>query len=170
MTVDLQDGYEDIAASITTVIKLGVVGCNIEDLNQIGGIRSKEEAVKRISLAVQAASAAGVPEFAINARTDIMGHGGNIDDAIDRAKAYLDAGACTAFIWGGGGRGITTAEVEKAVAELNGRVSVMMSLAPGKLTVKELKKIGVARISIGPALQFKVASAFEMAAKTVLES
>jgi 2-methylisocitrate lyase-like PEP mutase family enzyme len=171
LTVDLQDGYQDIAASVTAIIQLGVVGCNIEDLNnQNNSLRSKEEATNRIKIAVQAAKAAGVPEFCINARTDVLGHGGSIDDAIDRAKAYLNAGACTAFVWGGGARGTRTAEVEKAVEALDGRVSVVMSLAPGKLTTSELKRIGVARISIGPQLQFKAKAAIEAAAAAILQA
>jgi 2-methylisocitrate lyase-like PEP mutase family enzyme len=165
LTVDLQDGYKDIAETVSAVIKLGAVGCNIEDANNAThGLRSKDEASMRIKMAVQAATAAGVPDFCVNARTDVIGHGGSIKDAIDRAKAYLDAGACTAFLWGGGVRGLTTAEVEELVDALNGRLSVMMALAPGKLTMSELKEIGVARISVGPALQFKVAAAFENAA------
>lgn len=171
LTADLQDGYEDVAATVSAVIKLGVVGCNIEDLNnQTHGLRSKEEALQRIKTAVEAANAAGVPEFCVNARTDVIGHGGSVDDAIDRAKAYLDAGACTAFVWGGGARGLTTAEVEKLVGALDGRLNVKMSLAPGKLTTSELKRIGVARISVGPELQFKVAAAFESAAAEMLQS
>jgi 2-methylisocitrate lyase-like PEP mutase family enzyme len=169
LTVDLQDGYEDIAVSVTAIIKLGAVGCNIEDVNnQTKSLRSKEEASQRIKTAVEAARAAGVPDFCVNARVDAIGHGGSLEDAIDRAKAYLDAGACTAFVWGGGKRPIATAEVETLVTALNGRLNVSMSLAPGKLTTSELKRIGVARISIGPALQFKVIAAFENAAAQVL--
>jgi 2-methylisocitrate lyase-like PEP mutase family enzyme len=171
LTVDVQDGYEDIKATVSAIIQLGAVGCNLEDANnQTNGLRSKEEAVQRIRTAVDAANKAGVPDFCVNARTDVIGHGGSLDDAIDRAKAYLDAGACTAFVWGGGARGLATAEVEKLVKSLNGRLSVMMSLAPGKLTTSELKRIGVARISVGPALQFKVAAAFKSAAEEMLRA
>jgi 2-methylisocitrate lyase-like PEP mutase family enzyme len=171
LTVDLQDGYEDVAAAVSAAIKLGAVGCNIEDANnQAHELRSKEEATQRIKTAVDAARAAGIPEFCVNARTDVIGHDGSIDDAIDRAKAYLDAGACTAFVWGGGARQLTTAEIEKLVKVLDGRLSVMMSLSPGNLTTSELKRIGVARISIGPAMQFKAASAFESDVAKVLRA
>jgi 2-methylisocitrate lyase-like PEP mutase family enzyme len=171
LTVDLQDGYEDIAVTVTAAINLGAVGCNIEDANnRTRKLRSKEEALQRIKTAVNAAKAAGIPDFCVNARTDVIGHGGSIEDAIDRAKAYLDAGACTAFVWGGGARGLTTAEVGEFVEALNGRISVLMRLAPGKLTASELKHLGVARISVGPALQFKVATAFENAVAEMLRA
>jgi 2-methylisocitrate lyase-like PEP mutase family enzyme len=171
LTIDVQDGYEDVAATVSAIIQLGAVGCNIEDANnQNNGLRSKEEALQRIKMAVDAANKAGVPDFCVNARTDVIGHGGSLDDAIDRARAYLGAGACTAFVWGGGARGLTTAEVERLVQTLDGRLSVMMSLAPGKLTTNELKRIGVARISVGPAMQFKVATAFKTAAEEMLRT
>jgi 2-methylisocitrate lyase-like PEP mutase family enzyme len=171
LTVDLQDGYEDISSSIAAVIKIGAVGCNIEDMdNQTGTLRSKEDATNRISAAFMAAKEAGLSEFVINARTDVMGHGGSIDDVIDRAKAYLDAGACTAFVWGGGGPDLTASELGKAVKALDGRVSVLMRLKPGSLTTSELKRLGVARISVGPAIQFKVAEAFESAVLAMLQN
>jgi len=171
LTVDLQDGYDDIAASVTAVIKLGAVGCNIEDLNtKPHTMRPIEEAVQRIKTAVEAATDAGVPDFCVNARTDVLGHGGNLDDAIERAKAYLKAGACTAFVWGGGPRGLQTGEVKELVDALGGRLSVMMSLAPGKLTVSELNTLGVARISIGPALQFKATAAIESAVASIVKA
>lgn len=171
LTVDVQDGYEDVAATVSAIVKLGAVGCNIEDANnQTKELRSEEDATQRIKTAVETAKAAGVPDFCVNARTDVIGHGGSLDDAIDRAKTYLGAGASTAFVWGGGARGLTTAEVEKLVDALDGRLNVMMSLAPGKLTASELKRIGVARISVGPALQFKAAAAIEKAAADMLQA
>lgn len=171
LTVDLQDGYEDIGATVSAAIEIGAVGCNIEDANnQSGSLRSKEEASERIKIALEAAIAAGVPDFCINARTDVIGHGGSIDDAIDRAKDYLDAGAWTAFVWGGGIRDLTTAEIKKLVERLDGRVSIMMNLAPGDLNAKDLKRIGVARVSVGPALQFQVAAILENAGLEMLQA
>ncbi|KAF7174509.1 hypothetical protein CNMCM5623_007597 [Aspergillus felis] len=33
LTVDIQDGYEDVAATIRELIALGAVGCNLEDFD-----------------------------------------------------------------------------------------------------------------------------------------
>jgi 2-methylisocitrate lyase-like PEP mutase family enzyme len=173
LTVDFQDGYlDDIAKSVTELIKLGVVGANIEDLNnRTGKLRSKEEAAQRIKAVAAAARDAGVPDFVINARTDAIGEGGSVDEAIERAKAFLDAGAVTAFVWGGS-HGLRDAEVQKITEALGGRLSVVLpaSAAQGYLTVSEVKKIGVARVSIGPRLQFVAAKAIQKGIEELLST
>ena len=153
LTADLQDGY-DIEKSIPAAIRLGVVGCNIEDVdNEKKHLRTKEDGVSRIKRVLSAAAQAGVPDFCVNARTDVLGNGGSIAEAIDRGKAYLAAGANTVFVWGGGGgRGVSTEEVRQLVEGLGGMVNVMMSLAARYLNINELSEIGVARISVGPGL------------------
>ena len=103
LTADLQDCYDDPAQTVKEAIGLGVVGCNMEDYDgKKGVLRSKEEAVARIKAAVHSAKENGVPDFVFNARTDILGFDGTIDDAIDRGKAFLEAGATTLFVWGVG--------------------------------------------------------------------
>jgi 2-methylisocitrate lyase-like PEP mutase family enzyme len=171
LTVDLQDGYEDVSKTVCTAIELGAVGCNIEDAdNRTGKLRSVEEATRRIKEAVTAAKNAGLPDFCVNARTDVIGHEGSVEDAIERAKAFLAVGASTAFVWGGGKRELTMKEIETLCEALDGRLSIMMSLAPEALTLKELRDIGVSRVSVGPALQFKAMEAFKKAAEDMLSS
>jgi 2-methylisocitrate lyase-like PEP mutase family enzyme len=174
LTVDFQDGYsENIGKAVTELIKLGVVGANIEDLNdRTGKLRPKEEAVQRIKAAVAAAEAAGLADFIVNARTDVVGEGGTVDEAIDRAKAFLDVGATTAFIWGGGVRGLRDAEVQKMSDALEGRLSVVLpaGAADGFLTVNEVSKFGVARINIGPRLQFDAAKTVQRSVEEVLST
>jgi 2-methylisocitrate lyase-like PEP mutase family enzyme len=100
LTVDFQYGYfDDIAKSVTEIIKLGVIDANIEDSNdRTGKLRPKEESAQRIKMAATAASDPGVPVFVINARTDVIGEGVIVDQAIDCAKAFLDAKVVTALI------------------------------------------------------------------------
>ena len=77
LTADLQDGYDDVGQTIEEVIKLGVVGCNLEDVDcKAGKLRGVEDAVSRIKTALEAAAKVGVPEFAVNVRTDVLGFGG----------------------------------------------------------------------------------------------
>ena len=52
-----------------------------------------EVAAERIRRALATAKAIGVPDFTINARTDILVHGGELSEVIERGKAYLAAGA-----------------------------------------------------------------------------
>ncbi|KAJ5168919.1 uncharacterized protein N7482_004513 [Penicillium canariense] len=112
VTVDLQDGYGDHAALASTIreaIALGAVGCNLEDADSTGRLYPLAEAVARVKTVVDAAAAAGVPDFVLNARTDVLFQAGaSIDDAVARGRAFLGAGACTVFVWGGaaGPRGV----------------------------------------------------------------
>ncbi|KAF9417357.1 hypothetical protein BGZ94_010008 [Podila epigama] len=170
LTADLQDGYEDVADTIRRVIALGVVGCNLEDVdNKSGKLRPLDQAVERVKLAVETARAAGVPDFAVNARTDVLGHGGTIEQAIDRGRAFLEAGANTVFVWGGpSGRGVSRDEVKRLVAALDGRLNVILRFGEGYLTVQELRDIGVARISVGPGLYRIAMNAYKDAAEALL--
>ncbi|KAJ5833034.1 hypothetical protein N7474_001345 [Penicillium riverlandense] len=166
ITVDIQDGYgstpAELASTIKDLIALGAVGCNLEDNNNATGtLRPFDEAVERVRVAVAAAREAGVPDFAVNARTDLLGDAGaTIDDAIERGKAFLDAGAHTVFIWGPNNRGVSRDEVRRFSAALNGMVNVKLSFGPGFLTVPELRELGVARISVGPELYRAAMKAF----------
>ncbi|KAJ5322915.1 hypothetical protein N7452_011204 [Penicillium brevicompactum] len=170
LTVDLQDGYGDTAELADTVrqaIALGAVGCNIEDADAMGELRSLDEAVERVRTVVRTAAEAGVPDFVVNARTDVLA-GGTVDQAIDRGKAFLGAGAWTVFVWGPGGRGVSREEVVSLVAALDGRVNVKMNLSEGFLGVKEIRQLGVARISVGPEMWKFAMKAFTEKAESLL--
>jgi 2-methylisocitrate lyase-like PEP mutase family enzyme len=171
LSVDLQDGYEDIAATIRAAVAEGVVGANIEDVDlETGKLRTVEDAVARIKAAMLAATMLGINDFCINARTDVLLSGGSVEDAITRGKAYLNAGAVTVFVWGGRERGVSTAEVKRLVEGLEGRVAVKMNLKPGALTARELAEIGVARVSVGPELYHQAMARFRDAAEQMIGS
>ncbi len=169
LTADLQDGYDDVATMIKQAIDTGAVGCNIEDVdNKTEKLRSVEDAVSRIKTAMSAAQQVGVPDFCINARTDVLSFGGSIQDAIARGKAYLEAGAVTVFVWGGpSGRGVSGDEAKQLVQGLGGMVNVKMNLRPGYLNAKQLADLGVARVSIGPELYSKAMTGFRDALELI---
>lgn len=158
LSADLQDGYVDPAETVRKAIALGVVGCNLEDVNNLRHeLRSVDDAVQRITTVVQAAKAAGVPDFVVNARTDVLGYGGDIDAVIERGKKFLDAGATTVFVWGVGKWDIKPDEVEKMVKAFNGKLAVQ----PANIGVDKLTQLGVSRISVGPSLWLKSMSVIE---------
>lgn len=149
LTADLEDGYEDPANTVRRVVELGVVGCNIEDVdNRKKELRNIKDAVARIKVMADAAKEAGVPDFVINARTDVLGYGGDISTVIERGKQYLEAGATTVFVWGVSKWDIKSDEVAEMVKALNGRLAVH----PGSIGIEKLRGLGVSRISVGPAL------------------
>ena len=51
--------------------------------------------------------------------------------------------------------GISESEVVKLTQAFGGRLNVIIKLEEGNLILKDLQKIGVARVSLGAALQFK---------------
>jgi 2-methylisocitrate lyase-like PEP mutase family enzyme len=157
LTVDIQDGYgESLETAIGTLIDYGVVGVNLEDCDKEGNLYSSEVAVGRIKRALAIAAKHHVPDFVVNARCDVLVHGGTLDEVLDRGKQYLAAGANTVFVWGGSRRGVSRQEVQTMVNEFEGRLNVLLSGKPDALTVPQIKELGVARISVGPALQLKV--------------
>ena len=173
LTVDLQDGYADPASTIKRVIAAGAVGCNLEDLDSATGkLRPQNEHVARIKTVLQAAKEVGVPDFCVNARTDVLDYPDTgVQDAVTRAKAYLEAGATTVLVWGGGrGRGLRDAEVKVLAKELGGRVNVLMVAKKDPLGVKELAEIGVARISVGPKLFHAAMKGYRDAMEEILPS
>ena len=171
-TVDWQDGYgERLEEGMTAIIEAGVVGINLEDCNKATQTMYTEtEAVQRIKRVLDVAKQHRIPDFVLNARTDALIHKGPLSEAISRGKAYLEAGATTVFVWGGSIRGgITKEEVEKLVHAFGGRLNVSLKLSNDGLTIKELQMLGVARISIGPALQFKAMETFATEANQILD-
>jgi 2-methylisocitrate lyase-like PEP mutase family enzyme len=158
LTVDLQDGYgARLKEIIEKIVELGVVGCNLEDSKIVDGGETKliepEEHADRIELAIDTARAKGVEDFVVNARTDCVLLGGTIEEAIRRGKLYLAAGATTVFVWGGLKRGLRDAEVKQLVDGLKGRVNVIYRKGmQDSLSVGEIAKLGVARISMGPGI------------------
>lgn len=91
-----------------------------------------------------------------------------LEEAVERGRKYLEAGATTVFYWGGMGRGLRTSEVEVLVRELPGRVAVKLGDQPDSLSTDDLGKIGVARISVGPSLYLVAMNAMKDAARRIL--
>ncbi|PKW16731.1 methylisocitrate lyase [Saccharopolyspora spinosa] len=102
--VDADTGFGEPMNAARTVQLLedaGVAGLHLEDqvnpkrCGHLDGkdVVARDDAVRRIKAAV---AARRDPDFVVAARTDAAGvHG--LDDAIDRAKAYADAGADLIF-------------------------------------------------------------------------
>ena len=145
VTADLEAGYGDPGGTVSRAIDVGIVGANLEDQ-----MKPLPDAVRAVEAAVAAGAAAGVP-FVLNARTDTFLEPGDRDpetvvsDAIERGRAYLDAGASTFFVPGK----LDEATVTRLVDEL-GSHKVNVIGVPGSLSLATLQALGVARVSYGP--------------------
>ncbi|MET4159292.1 isocitrate lyase/phosphoenolpyruvate mutase family protein [Agromyces sp. PvR057] len=148
VSADLDAGFGDAGETVRRAIGEGVVGANLEDR-----LKPLDESVAAVSAAVAAAEAEGVP-FALNARTDAFVRGGersleaNVADAIERGRAFLDAGATSVFVPGIFGEDV----VRQLVAGI-GELKVALIGLPGVPAPERLQELGVARLSYGPTTQ-----------------
>jgi 2-methylisocitrate lyase-like PEP mutase family enzyme len=186
LSVDLGDGYgANIEEVVATAIKYGVVGANIEDSIPSAGytgtieeaLYNLDEQVQRLKLALKAASDNGLPDFVLNARSDVFAlteHPSLSDEirlaeAIKRGKAYLEAGATTVFFPTSPTQGLDASQVKALVRELDGRVTVKPSYSPDGLSTQELGQLGVARIQFGASFFLIASEATTRAATRVLD-
>jgi 2-methylisocitrate lyase-like PEP mutase family enzyme len=156
VTVDLEAGYgrepEAVAATVRDAIAAGVVGCNIEDGDpETRQLFPFDLAVARIRAGVEAAKAAGLPDFVLNARTDpyLRGFGDAgacFAEAVRRANAFADAGAPSLFVPGPA----DAATISALVGQIRGPVNILSR--PDLISFAELAAIGVRRVSLGGGL------------------
>jgi len=150
LTVDFESAYstdpEEGAANVARLAQAGAVGCNFED-QVIGGegLHPIELQVKRIAAIRRAVG----DQFFINARTDLYLKTQNYDDAlvdqaIERGKAFADAGASGFFV----PRLSDTKQIERIVREVPLPLNVIAF--PGAPDKQVWANAGVARISHGP--------------------
>lgn len=153
LSFDIESGYgsepEDVGRTVRRVAEVGVVGCNLEDsFPGTARLRAISAQVTRLR-SVRARVAADT--FFINARTDVFFQApprehdtAMADAAMERAKAYADAGADGLFVPGL----IDLRSIASLVASSPLPVNVM--IAEGSPDVRALADAGVARISYGP--------------------
>jgi 2-methylisocitrate lyase-like PEP mutase family enzyme len=157
VTADADTGYGNALNVIHTVQlfeEAGVVGVNIEDQvfpKRCGHLKGKdivstEEMVKKVEAAVAARKD---PDFLIVVRTDAAAIQG-IDEAIRRAKVYIQAGADMIFP----DAVLTKEDIKKFVGEVQAPVSINMGFGIRRrsttplISFGDLEKWGVARVTV----------------------
>ena len=149
VTADIEGGYADspggVAQTLREVLDAGAVGINIED-----GSLAPDVFVERIAAARHTADQAGVRLF-VNARTDVFLTGNGTEDqriaeALSRADRYVSAGADGIFV-----PGAVTATSIGALAD-GIAVPLNVMVGPGSLSVSELGRLGVSRVSLGSSV------------------
>jgi len=172
VTIDLESGYGDapelVGESIALAIDAGAVGCNLEDSFPANAkLRPTADQADRIRHARQTADAANI-RFFINARTDVFFQRPSeqhddamVVEAIERARAYAEAGADGLFAPGLADIALIARLAEATPLPLN--IMVSDSTPP----VRALAKQGVARVSHGPGPYLVAMKALEQAARAV---
>jgi 2-methylisocitrate lyase-like PEP mutase family enzyme len=148
VSADLEGGYGDAVGTIRRAIGLGVVGANLEDQ-----MKPVAEAAGQVEAVMRAAEAEGV-DFALNARTDAFALGRHrpraevLADAIERGRAFLDAGAPLVFV-----PARLDEEQVAALVDAFGPQRLTVIGIPGMPSLARLEELGVARVSYGPMAQ-----------------
>ncbi|WP_405920528.1 isocitrate lyase/phosphoenolpyruvate mutase family protein [Streptomyces longwoodensis] len=170
VTADVESGYATdpagVADTVRAVLAAGAVGINIEDALHEGDapLRPVAEQAERIAAARAAADAQGVPLF-VNARIDTFLRGaGGVDLTLERAAAFVAAGADGVFVPGAVDPGTVRLLVEGVRAPLN------VMAGPGAPPMAELAGLGVARVSVGSGIAQAAHALVRRAARELLDA
>lgn len=168
VSIDLEGGYGREPARVAETVRLaweaGAVGCNLED-GVVGGDGLYAARAQAARLA--AVRAIGADMF-INARTDLFltsergKHAELIDQALERVRAYADAGASGLFVPGLGEERL----IERVCRESPLPVNIMVS--KNTPAIPRLAELGVARVSHAGAPWNLAMDALRQAARSVL--
>ncbi|MEA3077266.1 MAG: hypothetical protein QOF60_2174 [Actinomycetota bacterium] len=149
VTADIEAGYGLAPAELVErLVAAGAVGCNLEDTDHAtGGLVDTARQADFLAAVRDACRAAGV-DIVLNARVDATADA--IDDGIERALAYVAAGAdCVYPI-----RLADEASIARFVSAVGAPVNIMVS--PSAPPLATLHRLGVARASLAGGL-FRVA-------------
>lgn len=152
VTADIEHAYaatpDAVADVVMRVIAAGAVGINLEDC--VPGATDLEPLalqLDKIKAIIKASTKAGV-RIVINARTDGFLRGFGASDtrlgvAIERGRAFLEAGADCVFVPGVR----DAATIGSLVKGIGGPINILAT--EGAPSIPELEALGVARVSLG---------------------
>ena len=168
---DADNGYGNAINVIRTVkeyIQTGVAAIHIEDQiipKRCGHVAGRqvipiEEAVGKYAAADYARKEVD-EDFVIIARTDARGAvGGGLDDAINRANAYLKAGADVAFVEGPKDVG----EVQRICAEVEGPIMYNQTGISPRFSEQEMNELGISMTILpGATMRMQLMAVYDLA-------
>jgi 2-methylisocitrate lyase-like PEP mutase family enzyme len=173
VTLDFEGGYAiepaRVAENFALALAAGVIDCNFEDRVVGGkGLHPVTAQAARVEGLRRASERAGIAAF-INARTDIFlsskpeSHDrASADHALERARAYADAGASGFFV-----PGLVDEALLARICEAS-PLPVNAMMFPGMPSTRRLAELGIARISYGPGPYRQAMKGLTEAARAVL--
>jgi len=170
LSADLENGFGDTPDACAETVRLGaeagLAGGSIEDFTGIATPRQYEIQVAktRIEASVEAAKAVE-GGFVLTARAENFFTGEpDLDDTIARLQVYQEAGADVLYA-----PGLRTMEDIKSVLyNVDRPLNVLLGPFEGFVPLSDVLDLGVARISLGPALSNAAYGALHIAAKALL--
>ncbi len=152
-SVDMEAGYggspSDIAERVGRLIEHRIVGINLEDGtgDPQHPLFESGEVCQRIKAIAKMAERRQWPLF-INVRTDAVWVAPKsplrIDEAVQRANVYLQAGAHGVFVPGH----LNNVAIRRLVQEIDGPLNLITNDA--SLDMSQYRELGVSRVSLGP--------------------
>jgi 2-methylisocitrate lyase-like PEP mutase family enzyme len=171
VAADLEDGFgwkpEDCARTIREGAAAGLVGGSIEDWTGDSShpIYAIEAAADRIRAAAEAARALPF-KFMLVARAENYLRGNtDLKDTIKRLQTYQEAGADVLFAPGVA----TSDELRTLCSSVDRPVNILRGPRESMLSVAEVGRLGVKRISVGNLLHSAAMTGFLAAAREMLE-
>lgn len=169
VSLDFEGGYatepEAITDNVSKALKTGVVGFNFEDQVVGGeGLYDISTQAKRVAAVRSAIDESGIDAY-LNARTDIFlkndpatHNQAMLDEAIERAKAFEQAGASGFFV--------PLLMDEGMIGKLCEAIALPVNIiaVPGCPPKAKLAELGVGRLSYGPIPYKKLMAALTEAA------
>ncbi len=172
LSADVVGGFgdtpRDVVATVRRIIQAGAIGINIEDfVHATKKLHPVEKQVKKLRAIKKLGESMRVP-LVINARTDALRYAPGDDEAklkeaIRRAAAFRDAGADCVYPMG-----LTDADsISTFVKALDFPVNVMVR--KGLPPIRDLERLGVARVSFGPGASYAAMGLMKRIAQEILE-
>ena len=157
------DTPDGIAETIDLLAEAGAAGISIEDYDPATArVETLESGIERVAAAAEACARHNIVLTA-RAENHLYGYD-NLDDTIERLRAYRAAGADVVYAPGLH----TPDEIGRLVTEVACPVNVLA--VTGAPPVAELATLGVRRVSTGGALAWAAYGALRDAARELLDS
>ena len=168
VNADFENGYgatpDDVAVSVGLAVETGVAGLSIEDTAE-GTLYDIPVAVERLAAAREAIDASGHDVLLVGRAEGFIAGRPDLDDVIDRLRAYAAAGADCLYAPGVADPGQITAIVAAVAPK---PVNILVGGA-SDVRLADVAALGVRRVSVGGALARAAWGGFQRAAAGLVE-
>jgi 2-methylisocitrate lyase-like PEP mutase family enzyme len=172
LSADVVGGFgetpREVVSTVRSIIQAGAIGINIEDfVHSAKKLHPVEKQVEKLRAVRKLGESMRIP-LVINARTDALRYAPGdekekLKEAIRRARAFRDAGADCVYPMGLA----DATSISTFVKALNFPVNVMVR--KGLPPIRELERLGVARVSFGPGASYAAMGLMKRISNEILE-
>ena len=169
VSADLENGFGDspeaVAETVRGAVEIGLVGCTIEDTTGHSDwpLYDKSLAIERVAAGAEAAASSGHP-FMLTARSENYLCGcPDLDDTLERLVGYEAVGADVLYA-----PGLPDIDsIRQVCSAVSKPVNVVAGIGLKGVTLADLERCGVRRVSVGSALARTALGAMLGAARNI---